>query len=241
MVNNLGWSWRATTRAAQKLPPDVDKILEDAFLCEAYVVCNYAVPPELWVNTDQTQTVYQHGNKGAWHQRGDKQVGAVGKDEKCAFTLVPLVSASGDVLPFQAIFQGATVASCPHKESLYYEEAINLGFKLEPSKSSTYWSTLDTMRSLVNEIIAPYFERKKRELGIECPEEQRSIWKINCWSVHNRDPHGCIRGTGTCRFHPWETCGLMDPRIQVPVSHRYSTDTGLCSGIFNYIRGYPQV
>ncbi|THU92546.1 hypothetical protein K435DRAFT_671948 [Dendrothele bispora CBS 962.96] len=43
------------------------------------------------------------------------------------------------------------------------------------------------MKSLVNEIIAPYFEQKKRELGIECPEEQRSIWKIDCWSVHKSE------------------------------------------------------
>lgn len=43
---------------------------------------------------------------------------------------------------------------------------------------------MDTMKSLVNEIIAPYFERKKRELKIQNPEEQYSIWKIDCWSVH---------------------------------------------------------
>ncbi|THU94743.1 hypothetical protein K435DRAFT_667767 [Dendrothele bispora CBS 962.96] len=40
------------------------------------------------------------------------------------------------------------------------------------------------MKKLVNEIIVPYFERKKHELGIERPEELCSILKIDCWSVH---------------------------------------------------------
>ncbi|THU93797.1 hypothetical protein K435DRAFT_820162 [Dendrothele bispora CBS 962.96] len=174
IVNILDWSWRATIRAAQKLPEDVDKILEEAYLREAYVIWNYT-------------TVYQHGNKATWHKHGDKQVGVVGKDEKRVFTLVPSISASGEVLPFQAIFQGGTAASCPSKDSPYYDEAMKLGFKLEPSKSSTYWSTLDTMKSLVNDIIRPYLEQKKQDLEIEDPKEQRSIWKIDCWSVHKSE------------------------------------------------------
>ncbi|THU81984.1 hypothetical protein K435DRAFT_610801, partial [Dendrothele bispora CBS 962.96] len=178
------WSFQAVTKATQKLPANVEDILEEAFLREAYVIRNYVIPAELRVNTDQTQTVYQQGNKATWNKRGEKQVGSIGKDEKRAFTLVPLISASGELLPFQAIFQGSTDASCPSKSSPFYQEAKELGFCIEPSKTKTYWSTMETMKSLVNDIISPYFERKKRELNIENPGEQRSIWKIDCWSVH---------------------------------------------------------
>ena len=38
------------------------------------------------------------------------------------------------------------------------------------------------MHSLVNNIIAPYFEKRKIELSL--PPDQKSIWKIDCWSVH---------------------------------------------------------
>jgi hypothetical protein len=38
------------------------------------------------------------------------------------------------------------------------------------------------MHQLVDDIIAPYFDAKKRELGL--PSSQVSIWKIDCWSVH---------------------------------------------------------
>jgi hypothetical protein len=38
------------------------------------------------------------------------------------------------------------------------------------------------MHQLVNEIIAPYFESKKKELGLD--PSQFSIWKVDCWSIH---------------------------------------------------------
>ncbi|KAF7341463.1 ATP-binding cassette sub-family A member 6 [Mycena venus] len=38
------------------------------------------------------------------------------------------------------------------------------------------------MHSLVDDVIAPYFEAKKMELDL--PPSQFSIWTIDCWSVH---------------------------------------------------------
>lgn len=46
----------------------------------------------------------------------------------------------------------------------------------------TYWSTHEAMHNLVNEITAPYFEGKKKELGL--PPSQKAIWQINIWLVH---------------------------------------------------------
>ncbi|KAJ3709594.1 hypothetical protein DFJ43DRAFT_963818, partial [Lentinula guzmanii] len=175
------------TRAAQKLPENVEEILTESALREAYCIHNYNIPAALRVNTDQTQTVYQQGTNMTWNQKGDCQVPAVGIDEKRAFTLVPSISASSKLLPFQAIYHGATSASCPSRASPFYDEAERLGFQLKPSKTNTYWSTMDTMKALVDEIIAPYFERKKLDLNIEDPEHQYSIWKIDCWSVHKSE------------------------------------------------------
>ncbi|THU84605.1 hypothetical protein K435DRAFT_616765, partial [Dendrothele bispora CBS 962.96] len=183
----LDWSWRASTRSALKRPEDVDQVLEEAFLREAWVIREYNVPAELRVNTDQTQTVYQQGTKATWEKKGSKQVPAVGINEKRAFTLVPSISASGEVLPFQAVFSGKTDVSVPGPDARSYREAKELGFQLVPSKGDNYWSTLETMKSLVNNIIAPYFEEKKTELAIEDPEQQYSIWKIDCWSVHKSE------------------------------------------------------
>jgi hypothetical protein len=184
---NLRWSLRASTRAAQKLPENYQAILEEAFLREAWLIRNYQIPAALRVNTDQTQCIYHQGCKYTYADIGSKQVPVIGKEEKRACTLVPSISASGELLSLQAIFCGQTEAVCPSKKSRKYLEAKRLGFLLELSQTKTYWSTQATMRSLVNKIIAPYFEKKKIELGIEDPENQKSIWKIDCWSVHKSE------------------------------------------------------
>ncbi|KAJ7362495.1 hypothetical protein DFH08DRAFT_639504, partial [Mycena albidolilacea] len=178
----LGWSERRATKAAQKLPANYEKILEEAFLREAHIVRDYAVPAGLRVNTDQTQLVYQQGTGSTWTQRGATQVATVGHEEKRACTLVPSISASGKLLRTQAIFQGKTEASCPSTAAARFQEAIDLGYIMLPSGTKTYWSTHDTMHLLVDDIIAPYFEATKLELGL--PSSQISIWKIDCWSVH---------------------------------------------------------
>jgi hypothetical protein len=109
---NLGWSERCSTRAAQKLPDNVEQVLSDSFLRQSSIIRDYAIPAALRVNTDQTQTNYQMGGKRTWNKKGEKQVSTMGMDEKRAFTLVPSISASGELLPMQTIFHGRTSASC---------------------------------------------------------------------------------------------------------------------------------
>jgi hypothetical protein len=106
-------------------------------------------------------------------------------EEKRAFTLVPIISASGGLLPMQTIYFGQMAVSCPSKKAAQYDEAAALGFKFEPSKSGTYWSMQATMRSLVNDIIVPYLDKKKETLGP--PQSQCSFWTIGCWSVHRSE------------------------------------------------------
>ncbi|KAJ6470960.1 hypothetical protein C8R45DRAFT_763154, partial [Mycena sanguinolenta] len=178
----LGWSERRATKAAQKLPSNHEKVLEEAYFRQAHVIRDYAVPAALIVNTDQTQLVYQQGTGSTWTKRGEKQVATVGQEEKRAFTLVPSISASGKLLGMQAVFQGQTPASCPSPDAPRYDEASELGFIMLPSKTSTYWCTHATMHLLVNNIIAPYFDATKAELGL--PPSQVSIWLIDLWSVH---------------------------------------------------------
>jgi hypothetical protein len=146
--NSLGWSERRATKAAQKLPAHYEKILDDAFLCEAYVIRDYAIPAALRVNTDQTQLVYQQGSSSTWNERGAKQVATIGQEEKRAFTLVPSISASGVLLPIQSVFSGRTAASCPSPASNRYREAVELQYSMVPLLTATYWSNHDTMHYL---------------------------------------------------------------------------------------------
>jgi hypothetical protein len=56
-------------------------------------------------------------------------------------------------------------------------------FKFEFSGMKTYWSNQKTMHAFVNNILAPYFTRRKVELRL--PIEQKSLWQIDVWSVHH--------------------------------------------------------
>lgn len=182
---NLGWSERRATQAAQKLPEDWEDKCEKAFLRMAWTIKEEDVPSALIVNSDQTQLVYAQGAKLTWTKTGSSQVKTIGEDEKRAFTVVVSLSNDGEMLPFQSIYTGQTTKVCPEKSAPHFEDATKAGFRFEPSKTKTYWSNQRTMRSFVDDIIAPYFERRKKELGL--PDTQKSIWLIDVWSVHRSE------------------------------------------------------
>src|SRR6266545_7797996 len=121
--------------------------------------------------------MYQHGTNRTWNESGVKQVATVGQEEKQAFTLVPSISASGILLPMQVVFVRKTDTSCLNAKAPAYDEAIKLRFKMVLLKTGTYWSTEATMESLVNEVIAPYFDKTRMDLGLL--STQHSIWKID--------------------------------------------------------------
>jgi hypothetical protein len=148
----------------------------------AYVVKEEDIPAELYVNTDQTQVMYAQGSNLTWTKCGAKQVATIGEDEKRAFIAVVSALCSRKLLPLQLIYQGATTKSCPQSTAPCYEECVSHSFRFEFSKTDTYWSTQETMESLVDKVIAPYFDAEKKALGL--PPTQKAIWQIDVWSVH---------------------------------------------------------
>lgn len=181
----MGWSMRKATQAAQKKPLDWEDQCERSAIRKAYLIKEHDIPASLWVNADQTQVVYAPGNRMTWTQTGSKDVSVVGVEEKRAFTLMVSVAANGTVLPFQAIYSGATHRSCPDPDAPFYTEAISAGFRLKFSGTKTYWSNQITMRSYVNNILAPYFEAEKERLTL--PKTQKSLWQLDVWSVHRSE------------------------------------------------------
>jgi hypothetical protein len=140
------------------------------------------IPTEIHINMDQAQGVYAQGCNFTWAQTGSKQVSVVGAEEKRVMTIVVSVSSSGMLLPFQAVYEGKSSVSCPKKSANRHAEATAAGFRFKYSGNQTYWSTQKTMRSLIDDIIAPYFSEQKQKLGL--PKTQKSIWQIHTWSVH---------------------------------------------------------
>ena len=178
----MQWSIRHATRAAQKTPENADELLQKSAIRQAISIRNFSIPASLRVNSDQTQVVLQGGAKVSWHRTGDTQVTTHGLDEKRAMTLLVGVSASGCLLPFQSMWQGATVRSLPSAHSPGYDDAISKGFLFEFTKTQTYWSTISTMQSYVTGILIPYFHEEQCKLQL--PKTQPCIWQIDVWSVH---------------------------------------------------------
>ena len=178
----LGWSRRKATQAAQKVPEDADDQCERSFLRKAYVMKKEDTVAALYVNSDQTQAVFAPGDKMTWTATGEKQVAVHGGDEKRAFTLMVSVGSDGTVLPMQAIYAGKTSRSCPSPNAPHYQDLVNAGFLIEESGTATYWSNHKTMHSFVDKILAPYFDRRKEELGLH--SSHKALWNIDVWSVH---------------------------------------------------------
>jgi hypothetical protein len=178
----MRWALRRATRAAQKLPANWEDVCEKSFLRLAQDIKELDVPPELYVNSDQTQVTYSQGSGMTYATIGAEQVSVVGEEEKRAFTVMNSVSNSGVLLPFQAVYMGKSTRSCPNKSANSYDEAQTAGFCFKFSGTGTYWSNAKTMRSFVNDILAPYFAEQKRTIGL--PPSQKCIWQIDVWSVH---------------------------------------------------------
>jgi hypothetical protein len=182
LKEEMKWSLRHATRAGKKIPENITEILTDSALRLVWTISEYDVPKPVTVNSDQAGVQYSAGGLETWAPRGSKQVEVIGKDERRSFTLMVGISMSGEVLPFQAIYAGKTALSLPSANATNYVKATQeLKFHFESSGNDTYWSTIGTMKSYVANILAPYFESHRQQLG---RPNQFCIWQIDCWSVH---------------------------------------------------------
>ena len=178
----MHWSKRKGTQAAQHLPKNWEDICEKSFLRDAYIIKEEDIPATLFINSDQTQAVFAPEDKVTYAATGSKQIQVQGEDEKRAFTVLVSIASDGTVLPMQAIYSGKTHRSFPSPNSPHHKDLLEAGFVIEESGTKTYWSNQKTMESFVHNILAPFFEKVKTELGL--PASQKCLWKIDVWSVH---------------------------------------------------------
>ena len=112
--------------------------------------------------TDQTQVMYAPGDKMTWADTGAKQVSLTNTDEKHTFTVMVSVTNNGTLLPLQAIYHGKTTRSRPASSSPHYQDALDAVFQFICSGTDTYWSNQQAMKCFVNNILALYYDRKKK-------------------------------------------------------------------------------
>jgi hypothetical protein len=141
----MRWALRGATCAVQKLPINWEDICEKSFLWLAQDIKDLDVPPELFVNSAQTQVTFSHRCRMTYAAIVAKQVSVIGEEAKCAFIVMTSVSNSGVLLPLQAVYLGKSIRSCPHKLSNLYNDTMSTGFCFKFSGTGTYWSNQNTM------------------------------------------------------------------------------------------------
>lgn len=122
----MSWSLRQGTQAAKKIPENWEDTCEMTYYRIVHLMIRYKIPTSLLINMDQTGIILIPGADSTYHEKGAKQVHILGKTEKRAYTLAVASSCDGDILPFQAVWGGKTIASCPKPD--VRREAESLGF-----------------------------------------------------------------------------------------------------------------
>lgn len=152
------------------------------FLRIARIVRDEKVPPELIINTDQSQLNFHLGCTETWNDKGEPQVDIVGKDDKKSVTIVPSITLAGKALGPQVVIAGKTWKVCPPEDSPCSDELKGLSINFVQSGNTKHWSTHETMHRLWDEQLKPYVEDMIKKLGLLA--SQRIIWIIDVWSVH---------------------------------------------------------
>jgi hypothetical protein len=178
--SELNWSYRAATTAAGKLPDDFElQGLTMAQRC-AYLIKVHNIPQSLVVNSDQTGIhLVPTGGARTWDTKGIKQVRVHGLEDKRQVTVVVSSAATGEVLPFQVVFQGLTSRALPPLND-GKRECVDCGWDL--TFSHNHWSTMETCKNFIKTILSSYLRLQITLLGL--PKTQEMIWLIDCWSVH---------------------------------------------------------
>lgn len=132
--------------------------LKEQFLND---ICTVAImediPDELILNWDHTAISIVPVSSWTMNQKGEKRVEIVGLDDKWWITAVLCGAISGEILPFQLIYQGKTSVCLP---------------KVKPPKdwllsfTPNYWSNEEKTEENIHSVFLPYLEKKRAELGL---------------------------------------------------------------------------
>ena len=111
------------------------------------------IPKDLVLNWNHTGVNIVPGSSWTMDLKGQQQVKIAAMSDKCQMTLVVCGSLSGNVLPFQLIYQGRTAASMPK---------VNFPKEWHVTATENHWSNEEKTK----EYIEPYIEMKGKELDL---------------------------------------------------------------------------
>ena len=139
------------------------------------VVDEYDIPEELIITLDQTPTKFFNLSNSTMSKRGESRTAVAHCGDKRTITATLAVTLSGDILPYQLIYKGTT------KRCLPSADLLPAGFLLSYNK--THWSNTEETLNILNNVIKPYVDQKKKSLGK--PDSQKVVVIWDDFSAHN--------------------------------------------------------
>lgn len=134
--------------------PGLKSLYKEQFLNEVVsVVTMEEIPPELILNWDQTGMHLVPAASWTMDQIGSKRVKITGVNDKRQITALFCGSMLGDFLPLQLIYKGKTNRCHPYFE--FPRDWNNC-------HSPKHWSTEETMKEYIEEIIVPYIQAARQ-------------------------------------------------------------------------------
>ena len=115
----------------------------------AVLIAQYHIPRKFLLNADETGIPFLLSPDHTRAVEGSKEILGACFGDKRQVTGVPLVSATGDFLGLQVIFQGKTQRSLPPN----HEQFPN---KIHCTFSETHWVTVAAQKELLTRFVLPY-------------------------------------------------------------------------------------
>lgn len=115
------------------------------------------IPEDLILNWDHTGVHIVPGSSWTMDSKGQQRVEIAAMNDKRQMTVVVCGSLSGNLLPFQLIYQGKTAASLPK---------VEFPKEWHVTATENHWSNEEKTKEYIKLIILPYVEKKQKELGL---------------------------------------------------------------------------
>lgn len=176
--NVMGWSWRAGTTAASKLPADWQQQASLYAKRIAVAMHTYTVHPSLVINLDQTGIHFSPSSTRTYAERGSRTVAIAGAEDKRQITAVIGSTLDGQLLPLQLIFQGKTDACHPLTTPAHL--AVQQGMHI--THSFNHWSNQATMREYIKHVVEPW--RAKVIAMHSLSVNAAVVLVLDVWKVH---------------------------------------------------------
>ena len=157
LLHRMGFVKRKGCSTKKLMVHNFEEIKEQFLFDIEVVVKMEDIPDDLILNWDHTAINIVPVSSWTMNQKGEKRVEIIGLDDKRQITAVVCGTMSGEILPFQLIYQGKTSACLP-KSKLPKHWLLSF--------TPNHWSNNGKTEEYIRSVFFPYIDKKRTELGL---------------------------------------------------------------------------